>query len=106
MFPYNLDAEMIFPFIVVEPRANATVRIKAPGFAKSAVQPNMAAMPVGDSGANTRIDGDFTLTTDAEIISQTNEDGAVTGTDGRKTIRWRITPQTDVAPMAVLRMKG
>lgn len=105
LFPYNLDAEMIFPFIVVEPRGNGTVRMKAPAFAKSSTQPNMAGMPVGNGSGNSRIDGDFTLTTDAEIISQTNEDGAAIGADGRKTIRWRITPQSDVPPMAVLRMR-
>jgi hypothetical protein len=106
LFPYNLDAEMIFPFVVIEPRANGTVRMKAPAFAKSSGQPGAAALPTGDMGSNTRIEGDFTLTTDAEIISQTNEDGAATGADGRKTIRWRITPQTDTAPMAVLRMRN
>lgn len=106
LFPYNLDAEMVFPFVIVEPRANGTVRMKAPAFAKSSGSAAMTAMPLGDGAGNTRIEGDFTLSTDADIVSQTNEDGAVTGADGRKTIRWRITPQTDTAPMAVLRMRN
>ena len=33
VYPYNLDAEIVFPFIAVEVRANGTVRVKAPGFA-------------------------------------------------------------------------
>lgn len=106
VFPYNLDAEMIFPFVVIEPRANGTVRMKAPAFASSAMQPDVPGMGGNMGGGNDRIEGDFTVTTNAEIISQTNEDGAVTGPDGRKTIRWRITPQTSTAPMAVFRMKN
>lgn len=106
VFPYNQDAGIIFPFIAIEPRGNGTVRMKAPAFARTSGQPGMAGMPVGDISNNSRIEGDFTLSTDAEIISQSNEDGAQTGTDGRKTIRWKITPQTDIAPMAVLRMKN
>lgn len=103
LFPFNSDAEMVFPFIVIEVRANGTVRMKAPAFAKAQGQQAAAPIPMGEG--NSRIDGEFTLTTDAEIISQTNEEGAVTGADGRKTIKWRVTPQTDVAPMAVLRMR-
>lgn len=106
VFPFNLDAEMIFPFVVIEPRANGTVRMKAPAFAKSTQQPEMPGMGGAMGGGNNRIDGEFTLTTDAEIISQTNEDGATPGPDGRKTIRWRVTPQTDTAPMAVLKMRS
>lgn len=107
LFPFNSDAEMIFPFIAVEVRGNGTVRMKAPAFAKTSTQPSLPGMPTSDGGENnTRIDGDFTLTTDAEIISQTNEDGPAAGADGTKTIRWRITPQTDVPPMAVLRMRN
>lgn len=105
VFPYNLDAEMIFPFVAIEPRANGTVRVKAPAFAKSANRPDMSGMGPDMGGGNDRIEGDFTLTTDAEIVSQSNEDGAHSGADGRKTIRWRITPQSESPPTAVLRVR-
>jgi hypothetical protein len=106
VFPYNSDAEMMFPFLAVEVRANGTVRLKAPAFTGSSSRPDMSGMGSAMGEANDRIDGEFTVSTDAEIISQTNEEGAVTGPDGRKTIRWRITPQTKTAPMAVLRMRN
>lgn len=105
VFPYNLDAEMIFPFVAIETRANGTVRVKAPAFAKSANRPDMSGMGPDMGGGNDRIEGDFTLTTDAEIVSQSNEDGAETGADGRKTIRWKITPQSETPPTAVLRVR-
>lgn len=99
VFPYNLDGELIFPFVVAEIRANGTVRVKAPAFAKSASRGDMSGM----GKPNDKIDGTFTLTTDAEVISQNNEDGARTAA-GKKTITWRITPATADAPTAVLRM--
>jgi hypothetical protein len=33
-FPYNQDAEMVFPFVVVDLRGKDGVRVKAPGFAE------------------------------------------------------------------------
>ena len=44
------------------------------------------------------------LDTDAEIVSQNQEDGAVT-TGTRKTVTWKATPTTKDAPTAVLRFK-
>lgn len=99
VFPYNLDGELIFPFVVAEVRANGTVRVKAPAFAKSSSRADMSGLGEG----NDKIDGSFTLTTDAEIVSQNNEDGA-SEVGGKKTIAWRITPTTADAPTAVLRM--
>ena len=101
VFPYNLDAEAVFPFVVVELRANGTVRVKAPGFA---ADDNSKNVP-GAGQQTSKLDGVFTLDTDAEIVSQNNEEGATAGTAGRKTISWKATPLTKDAPTAVLRLK-
>jgi len=101
VFPYNLDAEAVFPFVVVELRANGTVRVKAPGFA---ADDNSKSVP-GAGQQTSKLDGVFTLDTDAEIVSQNNEEGATPGTAGRKTISWKATPLTKDAPTAVLRLK-
>jgi len=101
VFPYNLDAEAVFPFVVVELRANGTVRVKAPGFA---ADDNTKSVP-GAGQQTSKLDGVFTLDTDAEIVSQNNEEGATAGTAGRKTISWKATPLTKDAPTAVLRLK-
>lgn len=106
IYPFNVDAQAIVPFVAAELRANGTVRIKAPGFAndsKDQAGPmgGMAGMG-GDSGS--KLDGVFTLDTDAEIVSQNNEEGPV-ATGPRKVISWKVTPLTRDAPTAVLRLK-
>ena len=102
-YPFNSDAGVILPFIIIELRQSGTVCVKAPGYTNAETSSN----PMGGgtmSKAAKLLDGTFTLDTDAEIISQNNEDGAkVSGK--RSTISWRATPLTKDAPTAVLRMK-
>ena len=52
--------------------------------------------------ASAKLDGTFILDTDAEIVSQNNEEGAKT-VNGRKTVTWKATPLSNTAPMAVVR---
>ncbi len=105
VFPYNSDAEAVFPFIAIEVRQGNVVRVKAPGFANDASKDKSGGLgSATSSGAASLLDGTFTLDTDAEIISQNNEDGA-TKTGGRSTIVWRATPLTKDAPAATLRFR-
>lgn len=98
IYPFNSDAEVMFPFIAVELRKGGTVRMTAPAFADRS-----DSGPPAQSDAAAKLDGSFTLSTNAEIVSQNSEDGA--STEGsRKTITWRATPLTKAAPMAVLRL--
>jgi hypothetical protein len=106
VYPFNSDAEAVFPFIVIELRQGNTVRIKAPGFAKGSGNDGAAGGMGGGMGqdsASKLLDGTFTLDTDAEVISQNNEDGAKT-IGGRRVISWRATPLTKDAPTAVLKL--
>jgi hypothetical protein len=101
VYPFNSDAEAVFPFIVIELRQGGLVRIKAPGFAdNSSSNTGMNGMG-GD--ARKAMDGVFTLDTDAEIVSQNNEDGAKT-VGMRRMVTWRATPLTKDAPTAVLKL--
>jgi hypothetical protein len=113
IFPFHPDGDVILPFIAIELRGKDRVRIKAPGYAN---QQNMAAamgggglggamggMNGGDD-ASALLDGSFTLTTNAEIVSQNQEDGPTSQPGGGRKIVWRATPQTKDAPMAVLRL--
>lgn len=101
VFPFNVDAEIVLPFIAVELRGNGTARMRAPAFANEDNSNN--AMAKGLSSAS-KLDGVFTFTTDAEIVSQNNEDGATT-VNGRQTIVWKATPISKTPPMAVVRFK-
>lgn len=98
LWPYNLDAEVIFPFVVVEMRGRDQVRVKAPAFGDN---DSPAKGKGGDATA--KLDGTFTLITDGELVSQNNEDGA-TNANGRKTVTWKATPLSKDAPMAVVKV--
>ncbi|UIJ44568.1 hypothetical protein LZK98_16110 [Sphingomonas cannabina] len=99
LFPFSSDAEVIFPFVMVELRGADRIRVKAPAFGADSSKSSMS-----DAGkAANKVDGTFTLTTDAEIVSQNNESGATTA-GGKKTISWRATPTTKDTPMAVLKV--
>ncbi|NML07467.1 hypothetical protein [Sphingomonas sp. G-3-2-10] len=103
VYPFNQDSGLIFPWVAIELRGKDTVRVKAPGFAKQ----DMSGMGMAGAGSGGAADGtasgSFTLTTDAEIVSQNNEDGA-TKAAGKSSITWNVTPITKDAPMAVLRV--
>lgn len=98
LWPYNLDAEVIFPFVVIEMRGRDQVRIKAPAFGDD----DSPAKGKGEDN-KARLDGTFTLITDGELVSQNNEDGA-TSANGRKTVIWKATPLSKDAPMAVVKI--
>ena len=103
VFPFNSDAEAVFPFLTVELRANNTVRVKAPGFANDTKSDKSGVGQMGGSDVAKHLDGVFTLDTDAEIVSQNNEDGAAKA-GNRSTIKWRATPLSKDAPTATLRL--
>ena len=104
LFPFNSDAEIVLPFVAVELRGDDRVRVKAPGYSNGF---DKSREPMGQSGpgedASKALDGHFTLTTDAEIVSQNQEDGAQSIAGGKRIV-WRITPLTSEAPMATLRV--
>src|SRR5439155_14925731 len=97
VYPVNLDATAIIPWLVAEVRKDGSVRIKAPGFGDM-----KQGMP--DTGADHGTagrEGTFTLSTDAALVMQNNEDGAATGPPAR--VVWKVTPTTSTTPTAVIR---
>ncbi|MCF8710190.1 hypothetical protein [Rhizorhapis sp. SPR117] len=102
VYPFNIDAEIVFPFIAVELCGRDVVRVKAPGFANDDKKGGMGGMGPPSPSENA-LNGTFTLTTNAEIISQNNENGVVAVPDGRKIV-WTVTPLTKDEPMAVLKL--
>ncbi len=103
-WPYNLDGEVIFPFVSIELRQGGLVRVKAPAFANEGSR-SVPGLPGGAALSDPagRLDGVFTLDTDAEIVSQNEEGGAQT-VSGRKRIEWKATPALKQAPTAVLKL--
>ncbi len=106
VFPFNIDAEAVFPFVAIEVRNDGKVRVQAPAFGSSAGSDKaggLGGMGGGDKAEGR--EGTFTLTTDAEIVSQNQEDGAIPTPQGKRIV-WKVTPLTKVAPMAVLKLGG
>ncbi|MEZ5656853.1 MAG: hypothetical protein R3E04_13410 [Sphingobium sp.] len=101
LFPFNADAQVILPFVAVEVRKDGKVRIQAPGFGEG----DNKSGGMGGKGGMEQREGSFTLTTDARIVSQNQENGS-TGTARGEKIVWQITPLTRIAPMAVLELTG
>lgn len=104
LFPFNSDAEILLPFVAVELRGDDRVRMKAPGYSNGF---DKSRDPMGQGGAAgdaaKALDGVFTLTTDADIVSQNQEDGPHPVPGGKKLV-WKITPLTSEAPAATLRV--
>ncbi|MET0372437.1 MAG: hypothetical protein ABW039_13810 [Sphingobium sp.] len=106
LFPFNIDAQIILPFVAVELRGDDRVRVKAPGFANSFDKTQGPGGLGGPSEAAMQaLDGSFTLTTDAEIVSQNEEGGAQDVAQGKRMV-WTITPNTSEAPAAMLRVRS
>ncbi|MBX3563628.1 MAG: hypothetical protein KF730_03525 [Sphingomonas sp.] len=102
VFPYNQDTGLLFPFVAIELRGKDQVRIKAPAFAKQRDGDNSMG---ASEEASANLDGTFTLITDAEIVSQNQEEGAKPVAAG-KSITWKVSPTSEDAPTAMLRVKG
>lgn len=107
LFPFNIDAQIVLPFVTVEMRGDDRVRVKAPGFSngfdKSQGPAGLNSLGGSADEAAKALNGIFTLTTDAEIVSQNQEDGAQSVPQGKKIV-WTITPLTGEAPAATLRV--
>lgn len=99
VYPFNSDAEAIFPWIAIEVRGDGTVRVKAPAFGDEGA----SGIPgFSDKGPARDRSGTFTLTTDADVVMHNVEDGIRPGPV--QTLVWRVTPTSKIAPTAVLRL--
>ena len=102
VYPFNVDAKSFFPWIAIEVRRDNTARVMALAFGDS--DQAMGSMPGANEPAGkqpTAREGTFTLTTDAALVMQNNEEGVAPG-PGTKIV-WKITPATTAVPTAVVR---
>jgi hypothetical protein len=98
VYPVNMDAKSIIPWIAIEVRKDRTARVMAIAFGDQDMNMGGAGKP--DSQPSER-SGTFTFTTDAELVMQNNEEGTVPG-PGRKVV-WKVTPASKTVPTAVVR---
>ena len=98
VYPVNMDAKSIIPWIAVEVRKDRTARVMAIAFGDQDMNMGAAAKP--DAQPKER-SGTFTFTTDAELVMQNNEEGMAPG-PGKKVV-WKVTPASKTVPTAVVR---
>jgi hypothetical protein len=98
VYPVNMDAKSIIPWLVVEVRKDGTARFQAIAFGDQDMDMGAAAQP---NSAPKERDGTFTFTTDAELVMQNNESGMAPG-PGKRVV-WRVTPASKTVPTAVVR---
>jgi hypothetical protein len=99
VYPINLDAMAFIPWLAVEMRKDGSVRVKAPAFGDMSQAMGQPSVP-GTGGAEGR-EGSFTLTTDASLVMQNNEEGAAPGPISK--VVWKVTPTSTTVPTAVIR---
>lgn len=109
VFPIFPKSNMIYPMLVARKRADGAVQVSAPAFAGPAASGMGAMMGMGIGQMNPAAttgaplpDGTFTIRTDAEILTNNTEDGPAAA-GARRTLTWRISPQTTAAPEALLK---
>lgn len=117
-FPTVERMPMLIPFLTINRRADGSVRISSPimddqngGGAKNAGMGGMAAAVVGGTSKKEeaemagfpKLDGTFTLTTDAEILANNTEDGPKADPTGKRLV-WKLNVQNPGAPMALLQL--
>jgi hypothetical protein len=100
VYPLNIDAMAIIPWIAIELRKDGTARMMAIAFGDSNSMAGAAGSMKPSSGSPGR-EGIFTLTTDANLVMQNNEAGMAPGPGTR--VVWKITPTTKAVPTAVVR---
>ena len=98
VYPINMDAKSIIPWLAIEVRKDRTARVMAIAFGDQETDLANSAKP--DSGHKER-DGTFTFTTDAELVMQNNEEGMAPG-PGKKVV-WKVTSASKTVPTAVVR---
>ncbi|MEP7223264.1 MAG: hypothetical protein ABI673_11440 [Novosphingobium sp.] len=130
----RIDHDFTFPtierfpladaFVQLTRRNDGTVRMDAPGFAPSAGGSPFAQMMGGGmmgglmDGASSSgdksakpgsampvIDGQFTLTTDGDILANNTDEGPQADTTGKR-LQWTVSPRTTAAPTALVKLGG
>ncbi|WP_230293358.1 hypothetical protein [Croceicoccus sp. Ery5] len=113
LFPVLEDMPGMTQFVSVTPRADGSVRVVAPGFGgdQSGMGQSMSMMMAmgaakNNGGDDTEIvlpDGQFTIRTDGDILTNNTDEGPVTeGT--LKVLHWTVDTTSKVAPTALIRL--
>jgi len=107
-FPMMPDSDLIVPFVAIRRRTDGSVLVTAPGLTGGSGGPFGAramamGMPKADEGPPSRAQGRFTITTDAEILTNNSEDGPAATPSG-KQVHWNVAPDSKRIPEMLVRL--
>ena len=106
VFPVFPDVDLVLPFVKVHRLTGNRVRIVAPAFVQQQEGfKGMGGMFAGDKPGATlpRPQGNFTITTDAQILTNNTQDGP-TGGAAARVLKWVIGPLDNKKPEALLQL--
>ncbi len=112
LFPLFPQVDLIIPFVQIRKRTGNSVMVNAPALVGGGMKALAArAKAMGQArgseempGASQATRGTFTLTTDAEIMTNNTDDGPVADPRGRRLV-WEIDPSSEKIPEALVRLK-
>jgi hypothetical protein len=113
LFPVFAEVDWIIPFVQASRRNDGRIRVAAPAFSQPQGMGGgmgmgaMAAMGgMGEKAKATlvRPEGTFTLTTDAEVLTNNTENGPTAGPGGTRVMKWVVGPLDSKKPEALLKM--
>jgi len=106
-FPMIPDTDLIVPFIAIRRRNDGAVLVTAPAFTGGTgpfgARAMAAGLPKSDDGPQSRAEGRFTVTTDAEILTNNSEDGPVAAPSG-KQLHWDVGAASKKIPETLVRL--
>ncbi|ARU15597.1 hypothetical protein [Croceicoccus marinus] len=111
LFPVLEDMPGMTHFVSVTPRSDGSIRVQAPGFGGEQagmgqglpMMMAMGAMQDGDKDAAQIVlpDGQFTIRTDGQILTNNTDEGPVVEGD-MKVLRWTVDESSKTAPTALI----
>ncbi|MEO6582438.1 MAG: hypothetical protein ABIN68_06495 [Sphingomicrobium sp.] len=106
-FPMIPDSDLLVPFIAIRRRNDGAVLVTAPaltgGSGPFGARAMAAGMPDSNDGPKSRAEGRFTVTTDAEILTNNSEYGATAAPSG-KQVHWDVGPGSKKIPEMLVRL--
>lgn len=112
VFPLIPDVALSPPFVVARVRNDNNVMIEAPGFGNKGEKTSSSAISAmaaggGSSKPDFAIDGSFTVTTNAEILTNNTDAGpqADASRAGWRTMNWPVTLQSKKVPETLVRIQ-
>jgi hypothetical protein len=113
VFPVFPETTMMMPFVTVKMRADGSALVYAPAFAPGSMANMGGAMgrtfggglgAKSDDSEGPVVEGNFTVTTDGEILTNNTEEGP-TSAPGSKKLVWQVGKLTQSAPRALIKLK-